>query len=206
MSSGKTIPLELASGLATAWQNRLGAACERVASAGSVRRSRPRVGDVELVLIPFRQRDLLGEGGDSKLDHLLSQCVGNNLLYPPSKSGERYKRFELVTHPGVHLDLFIVAPETWPVLMAIRTGPADFSRMLVTQRAIGGFLHDGYAVREGRLWRCANATSRTLERAVELRTEEDFFRHTAIGWVPPAERDKMAEHYRKQYLRKRGGR
>ena len=57
MSQGKRIPIEVARRVADRLVTVLAPACERIEIAGSIRRQRPTVGDIELVAIP-RMRDV----------------------------------------------------------------------------------------------------------------------------------------------------
>jgi DNA polymerase/3'-5' exonuclease PolX len=173
-------------------------ACDWLAIAGSLRRKEPLVGDIELVAIPRRAPDLLGEPGQSLLEKRLWSLVERGLIAAPSKSGDRYKRFTLlpaaVDFDEIEVDLFITTPECWGVILALRTGPAEFSKRLVRQHAHGGLLLNGLSVAEGRVWR-----HRMVDEAgdvthagepLDTSTEEQFFALTAGGWVDPWERGK----------------
>lgn len=56
MSSGQRIPFELAVPIAQTWVNRLGQYCDHIEIAGSIRRRKESVGDIEIVALP-RMRD-----------------------------------------------------------------------------------------------------------------------------------------------------
>lgn len=157
----------------------LAAACERIEIAGSLRRQKAEIGDIELVAIPRWEiaRDLFGEemGRRSLLDAELH-------AWPPisgslTKNGERYKQF---TWGDLTVDLFLVSAETWGVQLAIRTGSADFSHWLVTPQAQGGALPAGLRISEGRLWTAAQALT-TIE-------EVDLFEKIGRPWIPPTAR------------------
>ena len=61
--------------------------CARVAVAGSVRRCERDVGDIEMVVIPKFEEDLVGDPTISELDAVVSQ------FEPLSKDGPKYKQF-----------------------------------------------------------------------------------------------------------------
>lgn len=78
--------------------------CERIEIAGSIRRAKKEVKDIELIAIPKFIPDLFGE---TLLDHSLDvfnwASVGDVLA-----SGHKMKKIAL--HAGINLDLFIVTP------------------------------------------------------------------------------------------------
>ena len=153
--------------------------CERIEVAGSVRRKMPEVGDLEIVCIPRRLLNLFGEPGDSVLDHRLIELIQSGYLLPAGANGDKYKKF--ILHPnGVQLDLFITDTECWGVIFTIRTGSADFSHRLVTQRFKGGLLPSDLRVGEGRVWR-------GLE-ALNTPEEIDFFNVAEIKYIEPKDR------------------
>ena len=153
--------------------------CERIEVAGSVRRKKAEVGDLEIVCIPRRLLNLFGEPGDSVLDHRLIELVQSGHLLPAGANGDKYKKF--IVHPsGIQLDLFITTPEQWGVIFTIRTGSADFSHRLVTQRFKGGLLPGDLRVGEGRVWR-------GLE-ALNTPEEIDFFNVIELRYIKPEAR------------------
>ena len=86
------------------------------------------------------------------------------------------------------LDLFVVTPPAqWGVQMVIRTGPNkpenNFSQWMVTQRAKGGALPDGYYVKDGAVY-----NAREGMQAVSTPEEKDFFMLCGLEWMEPGER------------------
>lgn len=125
-------------------------ACDRIAVAGSIRRRRPEVKDIEIVAVPHIDTVPAGLWGDPEPVDRLAERIGVMLADPGTtlrlrdvevlrangtvehqrRDGDAYKALE---YQGVAVDLFIVRPPAdWGVLFAIRTGPADYSRRLVT--------------------------------------------------------------------------
>lgn len=154
--------------------------CEHIEIAGSIRREKPDVGDIELVAIPimlptydmFRQQN----GQHSLLDD--RQLLGH--FGKIVKAGQKFVQLEL--WQGINLDLFIVTPPArWGVIYTIRTGPADFSHWLVTPRAKGGALHTGYRVADGSVY---------SQRGQELPFDDelDFLDWIGLGWIEPKNR------------------
>ena len=151
--------------------------CERVEIAGSLRRKKTEVGDIEICCIPNvearHEYDLFGNL--IKSTSRLEQYLADN--FAAVKDGPHYKQIPL---EGINLDLFITSPEQWGVIFAIRTGSADFSRWLVTWRRNGGALPSNMFVREGRL--CL------VSGPLETPEEADFFRLIGLDFIPPEER------------------
>lgn len=161
--------------------------CERVAIAGSVRRNKPEVKDIEIVAIPKLVPDQIGmfTGFDfpdepaplrSALDDAL---VGIGRFI---KNGERYK--QIVLNDGINLDLFLVLPPAqFGVIYVIRTGPSDFSHWIVTPRKHGGALPSNAQVKDGVVWQCG--------KALEMPEERDFLEFLGLGWIEPCDRKGM---------------
>lgn len=152
--------------------------CERIEIAGSLRRKKPEIGDIELVIIPklIIGHDLLdGEyvAGSQLEEHL------KNWNVPKIKNGPAQKQLDI---NGVQVDLFICTPETWAVTLLLRTGSAEFSKKFVTPRKHGGFMFSGYRIHNSRL----EANRVPQDDIVE---EEDLFNALSVPWIPPEERD-----------------
>lgn len=185
MSSGPKKPLAEAALVATAIVETLRPACERIEIAGSIRRRKPEVSDIELVCVP---RLVDGPSVDlfaappkeSLLDIFLLDLErsGRLVQHPTSRAdGERYKK-RWAPRAGMQVDLFIVppgGPAEWGVIFAIRTGPADYSARAVTA------LHDhGLRSVDGRILRG--------NEVMPCPEEADFFRLAGLPLLPPEER------------------
>ena len=198
----RRIPLPEADILAAQVLEFLRPATDRIAIAGSIRRRRPDVGDIEIVAIPrYEQRsdvEHVGLFDDQPLPpidvNLLDELVGGLLLdgvlgkrldkNGRPAIGPKYKR---LTYRDFALDLFVGTPENWGVLLAIRTGPASFAHAFVTNvghmtrpayagaehRPRPGLLPSGMRVGDG------NQLFGPDGRVIATPEEEDFFR--AIG-------------------------
>jgi len=152
----------------------LGDVCKRIEIAGSIRRGKPEVKDIEIVAVPFMQTDMFGAVLE---DHSLDVFDFSN-LGKVEKNGHKYKKIAL--YSGISLDLFIVTPPAdWGVQYMIRTGPADFSQWMVSHRAIGGALPDTVYVKDGSVW------SSRDNSPVHILEEEDFFQLCGLKYVAP---------------------
>lgn len=140
------IQLEEARQIATVLVDKLRVHCQRIEIAGSIRREKPEVGDIEIVAIPCFIADLFGVPSQSALDTLDWNDFGGVV-----KAGSKYKQIKL--HQGVNLDLFIVTPPAqWGVQFILRTGPKEYSHKIVTPRKHGGLLPSYLRVQQGAIW------------------------------------------------------
>ena len=141
--------------------------CERLEIAGSIRRRRPEVGDIEIVAIPKPYGVGLFESGIAKVVNQWPKVKGElPCLYT-----------QRVLPQGIKLDLFFATVDNWGLQLAIRTGSADYS-------------HHALAARWSRLgYRSANAILTRGDEVVQVREEEDLFRLIGLPWVPPDKRE-----------------
>lgn len=177
--------------------------CSQIEIAGSIRRRKPRVKDLEIVARGRRCPDVLRlfSAADQvdRLGDWLELVVRDGWHdalrpAPPAEGraapwGPRYKRLTFAHAGTVYpVDLFQPAcAGSWGPTLAIRTGPADFSRLLVTPRQHGGAMPAGLRQREGRLERLRDCSvpGEQLWEPLDTPTESDWF--GAIGvpcWAP----------------------
>ena len=156
--------------------------------AGSLRRGSALVGDVEIVLEPRFDADLFGSPlcTSAPLDLAIDECVKSGLLawdQSVKRNGPRYKRL-VICALNLPLDLFLTGPDNWGNILAYRTGDADFSRLLVTQRYKGGLLPNWMRCGDGRLYgraadypdyKEAPDVNEYTENVLSCPTEEAFF-------------------------------
>ena len=162
--------------------------CQKIEIAGSLRRQSPTVKDIEIVAQPTMLPidTLFGDiyGYASALDPILADLASRNILSTAGKNGERYKQLKVRGKVGPDLDLFIVRPPAqWGVIFTIRTGPAEFSRRLVTPRKHGGLLPSHLHVKDG-----AVRYDAAPRKIIETPTETALFELLGIDWIPPEER------------------
>ena len=160
--------------------------CERIEVAGSIRRKCAEVGDIEIVCIPQTTpiKNLFGEV--TSVENQINAAVDMLAdILSITKNGERYKQFSF---QGRQVDLFLTTAEQWGVIFAIRTGPAEFSQKIVTQKSKGGYLNDNALVRDGwlNLW---NEDPGVFE-AVPVADEDEFFAFTTLHTPPAPEQRK----------------
>ena len=109
---------------------RLFACCERLAVAGSLRRLKPTVGDVEILYVPKLTRRPDGLF-DERIVSVASEVIDGLLAEGyfakrPSKTGVctwgEANKLAVHTASGVPVDLFATTAENWWVALVIRTG------------------------------------------------------------------------------------
>ncbi len=167
-------------------------ACERIAVAGSVRRRKPEVHDVELVLISHRDPGLFGTGGESHVERLLPRLIREGKLAFDTRvkrNGPRLKRLVLPDW-GLVVELYIADRDNFGNLLTIRTGDAEFSHRLVTNRHLGGCMPYGMRQADGYLWRKVGGEDQHYPDGYEkvpCPDEESFFGALGIDRVPRPE-------------------
>jgi DNA polymerase/3'-5' exonuclease PolX len=140
---------------------------ERIEIAGSIRRKKPEVKDIEVVCIPNPYDTGLFENGLASVVNRWQKVKGEL----PCKYTQR------ILPEGIKLDLFFAVPENWGLIYAMRTGSAEYS-----SRVLGnGWVKSGYHSINGML---NNGT-----HIIEVREEEDLFRLIGIPWVEPEKRN-----------------
>lgn len=109
--------LEKAQKMAEAVIKRLEPYCQRIEVAGSIRRHKPTVNDIDIVLIP---------SDPWNLEH---EVLSLARPFMPKLSGEKLKRF---SYNGTQVDLYFATPQTWATLLLIRTGSKESNIRLAT--------------------------------------------------------------------------
>ncbi len=204
MSAGEPIRWAEAQAVATALVGELAEACERVEIAGSVRRRKGEVHDLEVVAIPRRVpiTDMWGEAVGSMdqmaelIDHLI---LSGRVLAPRAvevhrkdgstevqqRMGAAYKA---LVYRGMPVDLFITDAERWGCIFALRTGPGDWNTRLVT---------------DCKRWfrRVEDGRVLHLGRVVPTPEEADFFRALGVPWLEPWERSADRLRFDPEILR-----
>ncbi len=182
---------------------RLRPACTRIEIAGSVRRGKAKVKDIEIVAVPDltpvpRPRAEFGkpipQWNKTKLDVILMEMFLDGVV-EFEKNGEKYKKLRIFKGKdsiAYNLcDLFLVTPPAeWGVQMVIRTGPADFSHWCVTRKSQGGALPDDLIVEDGAVGPRVRGDKGDARHGVILTPEEsDFLKVLGLGWIEPGERE-----------------
>lgn len=172
--------LEQAQLLAAALVDLLRPHCLRVEIAGSVRRQKAEVGDIELVAIPRTEPavDLFSDAPAVRSRDFIAAALSIGELIRGDPTTGKYSKFLMGDENPTQVDLFMVIPENWGLQFAIRTGSADFSHQVLAK----GWCRVGLESDEGML------RSATTGRVVHCREEQELFDLIGVPFVPPEKR------------------
>ena len=154
--------------------------CERISIAGSIRRKRPEVKDIEIVCIPQPFETGLFQSGIASVVNQWPKVKGEL----PCKYTQRIIEVGKDVHfvnvcwtAKIKLDLFMVKKENWGLQLAIRTGSADYSHKVLAT----GWKKKGYTSVGGML------TKRGKEYPVYEETA--LFERIGVPYVEPEKRE-----------------
>ena len=138
--------------------------CDRVEIAGSIRRGKPIVHDIDIVIMPKPEASLV-------LDSLIASMGAVEL------NGPKTKRLRL-PQDNITIDIYLATPATWATLLLIRTGSKENNiRLCSLARRKGWYLKangDGLIDHRG--------------NRVAGDSEEDIYKALGIPYQKPQER------------------
>ncbi len=137
MSTGTRVALADAAVVAGDLAALLGPACHRLVVAGSIRRGRPDVGDIELVAVPRIETEpdgMFSVRATNRLTGQIDALIGLGVLASHPTDPKRGERYSKLIHPGsgLQVDLFSATLDSFGLILLIRTGPAAYSQRFVT--------------------------------------------------------------------------
>ena len=147
--------------------------CQRIEIAGSIRRRKAEVGDIEIVCIPAVMYGGLFKDiatADPGFCRVVNQ-------WPAVKGSPIGKYTQRILPEGIKLDLFMATPENWGLIFAIRTGSKNFTHRKLATR----WVQLGYKSVEGMLQRDG--------RIFPVKEELDLFDLLGMDWVDPGNRE-----------------
>jgi DNA polymerase/3'-5' exonuclease PolX len=166
--------------LACAIMGKLRMHCDRIAIAGSIRRRKPEVGDIEIVCIPKLgvYIDLFGEPTIRRSSRWVQAVLALDDVIKGNPYNSKHVQVELQDeqHGGIPVDIFTANPSNWGLIYAIRTGSAEYSHRVLEC----GWVRNGYKSADGML------TKDGL--AVPVREEAELFRLAGVPWAEPEAR------------------
>jgi DNA polymerase/3'-5' exonuclease PolX len=134
--------------------------CLRIEIAGSIRREKSEVKDIEIVAIPIA---LIGFSDEvNKLQKVKGEPTG--------------KYTQRILPEGIKLDLFMANVKNWGLILAIRTGSAEFSHKVLAC----GWVRAGYKSIDGML---------TRRQEIDIREEKDLFDLIGVPYIEPKLRE-----------------
>lgn len=155
--------------------------------AGSLRRKRPEVGDVEHVVRPLDglvevSGGLFGQSESvnmlwHRLDELVTQGVVAKHVYGDTgfRWGSKYRGVDFRGH--LH-EIFTADSANWGCQLLIRTGPAEYSERVVSVLKHGGM----YRQQDGYLVHVASG------EVVPVPDEKTYLRLAGLPWAEPEDR------------------
>jgi DNA polymerase/3'-5' exonuclease PolX len=200
MASGNKYPYAQAREIAERLVQAMTPFSDRIEIAGSLRRKKPLVSDIEICVIPkWESRpdtsSLFGEEiqvnllhewavkqqlfhwikpGEIDLEDVINKRDAGTLLNWEIKPDGNYWRGLLPEN--IKLDLFVTSPQCWAQIFTIRTGSAEFSHALMTHAK---FKRKTPFV-EGRVT--------NFGRPVEIKEEQELFDYLQLRYVAPVDR------------------
>lgn len=152
--------LERAQKIAEAVVKRLTPYCKKIEVVGSIRRRKPWVKDIDLVLIP------------SDLWNLQHEVLG---LGQTRAAGKKLMR---VMAGDTQIDIYIAEPETWATLLLVRTGSTENNiRLCSRAKEMGWHLHaDGAGLFNEKGERIAGDSEISIYNALGLAYREPWER------------------------------
>lgn len=143
--------------------------------AGSLRRQKEKVNDIEIVCIPkYGHVQMPGELFRTEQNLVVHHLTISGDIQI-TKGGPRYHQ---IIFEDTQVDLFMTAPDQWGRMLAVRTGPADYSIKLASRwKALGYMGHKGELV-----------SIKGSRYKPEFPTEKSFFEFLGWEYPQPSER------------------
>lgn len=146
--------------------------CDRIVVAGSVRRLKEdQIKDIEFVAIPRyeMQPDIFMNMKPTGKNLLFAYLRGKYNVITGGKDGQKKAVFSV---NGIKIEIYCATEENFGYILAIRTGPWNFSKLLVTKMK-----QRGYHPKDGVVWRGRHV--------VPAPTEQVAFRMAGIRYLDP---------------------
>jgi DNA polymerase/3'-5' exonuclease PolX len=186
--SGKVrFPWAVATNVGLALIDALDGAVEGIRIAGSLRRMKPDVGDVELVFVPAMSKaGLFGDESVDMADRRIEGMLKLGILAkrPNVKGGFSWgavNKLAVHVESGIPVDLFSTTREAFENYLVCRTGPAESNMAIASKAKAMGYRWNPYGVGFTRL-----ADGEVFAMA----SERDVFEFVGLPFLSPEERGK----------------
>lgn len=149
--------------------------CKTIEIAGSLRRKKTVIGDIEIVCVPKYQvvpdpEDLFATIQENHIVKWIHNPA--NIETTPIKGGEKYQQF---LYHGIQVDLFMTTADEFGRMLALRTGPENYSKKMAARWAQLGYKGvDGQLIHQ-----------QTGETAGPFPDEQAFFDFLGMNWIKP---------------------
>lgn len=186
--------------------------------AGSLRRRCDDITDIDLVvepkldLIPPMFMDEPPQILNDYLYNALTQMSAIKEFEPLKGLKPGFRNCKLMLPQGLKLDLSAVRhPAQWGVIFLLRTGPADFSKWMVTDMRAGGVLPHELIFEGGAIghatWQRQEVkggidagqirTVRTRADVIPTPDEESIFKLCGLNYIDPPDRQAHWDRWRR---------
>jgi DNA polymerase (family 10) len=190
------VKLETAKVLAEQIRSALQQYCERIEIAGSIRRQKAEVGDIDLVLIPRSGRYYCGLGFDAKFSagkvwaELIPAALKRNGLRQ-TEAGDELQHFLFADN--FQVDLYRARQETWGVIMLVRTGSKEHNVKLCTIARSKGLMLSAKqgVIRPAPPKPCEGLCLEVQGEVLASRSEESIFAVLGLAFVKPEFREAL---------------
>ena len=188
-TSNRRWPLADAEAIASQIVEIMRESCVRIEVAGSIRRRRESVGDIEIVYSPRmieRQTGLFAADVQfyPMANDAIDRLIGDGILKPRRKlngSSTWGELIKLATHipSGIPVDLFAISLPSWHNYLVCRTGPAESNMLIATMAQKHCLKWEPYSagfrkMRSGEIIRC--------------NSEAEVFRTVGLPYKEPRDR------------------
>ncbi len=196
MSDKPKFPIARAQAVAEKIVEILAPACVRIQIAGSIRRQKPMVGDIEILYIPkladvpdpqdlFGDKKIKANAADLVIEHLITHGqLEKRLTVRDSETWGQYIKLARAVKTGIPVDFFTATPENWWNYLVCRTGSAENNIRIATAAQknrdakwapySAGFKQTRVGTGERVIWR--------------MTSEQDVFEFAGLRYLEPHER------------------
>jgi DNA polymerase/3'-5' exonuclease PolX len=168
MAQGREIPFEEAALVAQELWGAIRLYCDKAEIAGSLRRFRPVVHDIDLVVVPKP-----GQRARLAAEFLLAQDGEPEATW---SLPEKIWKFQV---KGMPVDVYLATPETFATLLLIRTGSAEHNVLLASRAKRMGL----------KLRADGSGIEKSGGAVIPCATEDRVFRLLGMRYVEPIERE-----------------
>jgi DNA polymerase/3'-5' exonuclease PolX len=191
MGGEKRYPYEVAYPIAAGIVYDLRPFCERIEIAGSLRRHRNDVGDIEILYIPV----IIEEPDDTDLFATREADTAHDQIQKLERNGVLARRLSKTGHQaygpknklllhvasGIPVDLFAANRETWWNQLVCRTGPAELNKEIAAAALAKGWHWNVYGSGFSRI---------EYTESVEMHSEAEVFAFVGMSCLDPEHRGR----------------
>jgi DNA polymerase (family X) len=176
--AGIKMPLAQARAMAEKVAATLAPMCERIEIAGSIRRARPEVGDIDLVILPKPGELAAIQARCKQRCRVITEGSQNFICGLPLGVGKEFQLDIFFARPA-HKDLFQTLPSNFGSLLLCRTGSKEHNIWIVNE-----------ARKVGCTWRPYQGLFNEDGYCVAAETEAEIFKALDMDPIAPERRER----------------